>query len=170
MAWADWWAEHIYGTACHLAKQAALPRIEARLAEAGDGADREAIAGEELAAVFPAAFDEAERVCYERDYEPGSCGVCQHEPARPGYRWVRWIEKVPVEGEALPRNVQALPMRVRRSVEEWCPWLACPHRPADEVAIMCGDCAQVAIVMQPGLPAVCPKCGGTMRRAESAAP
>ena len=134
----DWIDLHIIEKqreAFQIAKRAALPRIEARLAEAGDGADREAIAAEEIAAEWPAAAAEAKRLIAERDYEDGSCDVCQHDPARPGYRWVRWTEKVPVEREALPRNVQALPRRVRRSVEDRCPQLACPHRPADEAAI-----------------------------------
>ena len=133
----DWIGLHIIEKqreAFQIAKRAAMPRIEARLAEAGEGVDRETIADEEIAAAWPAAAAEAKRLIAERDYEAGSCEVCQHDPARPGYRWVRWIEKVPVEREALPRNVQALPRRVRRSVEARCPRHECPHRPpgADE--------------------------------------
>ena len=91
-----------------------------------------------------------------RDYADGGCEVCHHEPGRAGYRWIRWTELAAIPGER--------PMRVARSVEEFCPWLECPHRPGEHVALTCADCGAVAIVPAPGFAAVCPKCGGEMRK------
>ena len=51
----------IYEGAFQIAKEAAWPRIKARLEEAGEGADRMEIAGEEVAAELPAAIKESER-------------------------------------------------------------------------------------------------------------
>ena len=56
----------IYEGAFQIAKEAAWPRIKARLEDAGEGADRMAVAGEEVAAELPAAIKESERRMFAR--------------------------------------------------------------------------------------------------------
>ena len=151
-------AKDVHTRALDLARQTTRQRIrEEELAETADKAERAAIEAEIFVAEYPAAVAEIYRKVKGRTYFCGSCAVCEHDPSRPGYRWIRWTE-------IGPDIVTGKRQRLQRVHEDWCPHLACPHRPGDEVPIMCDECGQGGIVPWPGLPADCPNCGGTMQR------